>query len=86
MMCLVEVGNAPKPQASCALPFMPNMRIYTNTALVRKAQEFAMESLLLHHALDCPVCDQGGECELQNKVLTTVLIEEVFIYLFLIFG
>ncbi|CAM9773063.1 unnamed protein product, partial [Ascophyllum nodosum] len=46
-MCLVEVGNAPKPQASCALPFMPNMRIYTNTALVRKAQEFVMELLLL---------------------------------------
>ena len=67
MMCLVEVGNAPKPQASCALLFMPNTRIYTNTALVRKAQEFAMESLLLHHALDCPVCNQGGECELQEQ-------------------
>ena len=66
-MCLVEVSNAPKPQASCALPFMPSMRIFTNTALVRKAQEFVMELLLLHHPLDCPVCDQGGECELQEQ-------------------
>lgn len=66
-MCLVEVGNSPKPQASCALPFLPNMRIFTNTALVHKAQEFVMEFLLLHHPLDCPVCDQGGECELQEQ-------------------
>nr|UVW81750.1 NADH dehydrogenase subunit 11 [Sargassum horneri] len=66
-MCLVEVGNSPKPQASCALPFLPNMIIFTNTALVHKAQEFIMEFLLLHHPLDCPVCDQGGECELQEQ-------------------
>nr|YP_010156472.1 NADH dehydrogenase subunit 11 [Laminaria rodriguezii]QQY84995.1 NADH dehydrogenase subunit 11 [Laminaria rodriguezii] len=66
-MCLVEVSNSPKPQASCALPFLPNLRIFTNTALVRKAQESVMELLLLHHPLDCPVCDQGGECELQEQ-------------------
>ena len=66
-MCLVEVGNAPKPQASCALPFVPNMSIFTNSALVRKAREGVMEFLLLNHPLDCPICDQGGECDLQEQ-------------------
>jgi len=66
-MCLVEVSNSLKPQASCALPLLPYLKIFTNTALVRKAQEFVMELILLHHPLDCPVCDQGGECELQEQ-------------------
>lgn len=66
-MCLIEVSKSPKPQASCALPFFPKLRIFTNTALVRKAQEAVMELILLHHPLDCPVCDQGGECELQEQ-------------------
>nr|QWE51015.1 Nad11 [Phaeophyceae sp.] len=66
-MCLVEVNNSPKPQASCALPFLPGLRIFTTSALVRKAQEFVMELILLNHPLDCPICDQGGECELQEQ-------------------
>lgn len=66
-MCLVEIGNSPKPQASCALPFLPNMSIFTNSALVRKAREGVMEFLLLNHPLDCPICDQGGECDLQEQ-------------------
>ncbi len=66
-MCLVEVGNAPKPQVSCALPFLPNMSIFTNSALVRKAREGVMEFILLNHPLDCPICDQGGECDLQEQ-------------------
>lgn len=66
-MCLVEVGNAPKPQVSCALPFLPNMSIFTNSALVKKAREGVMEFILLNHPLDCPICDQGGECDLQEQ-------------------
>lgn len=66
-MCLVEVGNAPKPQVSCALPFLPNMAVFTNSALVKKAREGIMEFILLNHPLDCPICDQGGECDLQEQ-------------------
>lgn len=66
-MCLVEVGNAPKPQVSCALPFLPNMSVFTNSALVKKAREGVMEFILLNHPLDCPICDQGGECDLQEQ-------------------
>lgn len=65
-MCLVEQKGAPKPVASCAMPVMDGMEIYTNTDTVKKAREGVLEFLLMHHPLDCPVCDQGGECDLQD--------------------
>lgn len=65
-MCLVEVEKSPKPVASCAMPVLDNMKIYTNTPLVKKAREGVMEFLLVNHPLDCPICDQGGECDLQD--------------------
>ena len=66
-MCLVEVEKSPKPVASCAMPVMPGMNIKTTTDLVKKAREGVMEFLLINHPLDCPICDQGGECELQDQ-------------------
>ncbi|KAI9015171.1 G subunit of NADH dehydrogenase, partial [Gaertneriomyces semiglobifer] len=66
-MCLVEVERSPKPVASCAMPVMPNMVIKTDTPLVKKAREGVMEFLLANHPLDCPICDQGGECDLQDQ-------------------
>jgi len=66
-MCLVEVANSPKPVASCALPVLNNMQIYVDTPLVKKARENVLEILLLNHPLDCPICDQGGECDLQDQ-------------------
>ncbi|KAI9267442.1 G subunit of NADH dehydrogenase [Sporodiniella umbellata] len=66
-MCLVEVERAPKPIASCAYPVMPGMKVKTNSPLVHKAREGVMEFLLYNHPLDCPVCDQGGECDLQDQ-------------------
>eukprot|EP00898_Chlorokybus_atmophyticus_P005067 jgi/Chlat1/5561/Chrsp369S05353 len=66
-MCLVEVEKSPKPVASCAMPAMPGMKIKTGTPLVKKAREGVMEFLLLNHPLDCPICDQGGECDLQDQ-------------------
>lgn len=69
-MCLVEVEKAPKCIASCAWPVMPNMAIYTNTPVVKKAREAVMEFLLANHPLDCPICDQGGECDLQDQAMT----------------
>eukprot|EP00803_Ostreobium_quekettii_P011543 evm.model.scf_418.1 EVM.evm.TU.scf_418.1 scf_418:2929-11411(-) len=69
-MCLVEVEKIPKPVASCAMPAGPNMNIKTDTPLVRKAREGVMEFLLLNHPLDCPICDQGGECDLQDQAMT----------------
>ncbi|TMJ19279.1 MAG: NADH-quinone oxidoreductase subunit G [Alphaproteobacteria bacterium] len=69
-MCLVEVKpGPPKPQASCALPAADNQEIFTNTPVVRKAREGVMEFLLINHPLDCPICDQGGECDLQDQAL-----------------
>jgi len=68
-MCLVEVEKVPKPVASCAYPLMPNMRIKTNSIMVHKAREGVMEFLLANHPLDCPICDQGGECDLQDQSL-----------------
>jgi len=68
-MCLVEVKNTVKPIASCAMPLMQNMEIYTNSFLVKKAREGVLEFLLVNHPLDCPICDQGGECDLQDQVL-----------------
>lgn len=66
-MCLVELEKSPKPVASCAMPAMPGMRIHTDTPLVHKAREGVMEFLLANHPLDCPICDQGGECDLQDQ-------------------
>eukprot|EP00887_Chlorella_sp_A99_P004651 scaffold4.g4651.t1 len=66
-MCLVEVEKSPKPVASCAMPAGPGMNIKTNTPLVKKAREGVMELLLINHPLDCPICDQGGECDLQDQ-------------------
>ena len=68
-MCLVEIKNAPKLQASCALPVSKDARIYTDTIAVRKAREGIMELLLINHPLDCPICDQGGECDLQDQAV-----------------
>ena len=66
-MCLVEMEKSPKPIASCAMPAAEGMNIKTNTALVEKARKGVMEFLLANHPLDCPVCDQGGECDLQDQ-------------------
>jgi NADH dehydrogenase (ubiquinone) Fe-S protein 1 len=68
-MCLVEVEKTPKPVASCAMPLMDGMKIYTDTPLVKKAREAVLEFLLLNHPLDCPICDQGGECDLQDQAI-----------------
>jgi NADH dehydrogenase subunit G (EC 1.6.5.3) len=65
-MCLVEMKNSPKPLASCAMPIAEGMEIFTNTETVKKAREGVLEFLLMHHPLDCPICDQGGECDLQD--------------------
>jgi len=69
-MCLVEVANSPKPVASCALPVLNNMKIFVNSPLVKKARENVLEMLLINHPLDCPICDQGGECDLQDQSRT----------------
>ena len=66
-MCLVELEKSPKPVASCAMPAAEGMNIKTNTAQVEKARKGVMEFLLANHPLDCPVCDQGGECDLQDQ-------------------
>ena len=66
-MCLVEMEKSPKPVASCAMPAAEGMNIKTNTAFVEKARKGVMEFLLANHPLDCPVCDQGGECDLQDQ-------------------
>ncbi len=66
-MCLVEVEKAPKPIASCAYPVADGMVVKTDTAMVRQARRGVMEFLLINHPLDCPICDQGGECDLQDQ-------------------
>lgn len=66
-MCLVEVERAPKPVASCAWPVQPGMVVKTDSPLAHKAREGVMEFLLSNHPLDCPICDQGGECDLQDQ-------------------
>jgi len=67
-MCLVEVKpGPPKPQASCALPAAEGQEIRTESEMVKKAREGVMEFLLINHPLDCPICDQGGECDLQDQ-------------------
>ncbi len=68
-MCLVEMEKSPKPIASCAMPAGDGMVIHTNTPLVQRAREGVMEFLLINHPLDCPICDQGGECDLQDQAM-----------------
>ena len=69
-MCLVEVKpGPPKPQASCALPAADKQEVRTDSPMVKKAREGVMEFLLINHPLDCPICDQGGECDLQDQSL-----------------
>jgi NADH-quinone oxidoreductase subunit G len=68
-MCLVEMEKSPKPIASCAMPVAEGMVIKTNTPLVHKARNGVMEFLLINHPLDCPICDQGGECDLQDQAM-----------------
>jgi len=68
-MCLVEQEKAPKPIASCAMPAAEGMVIHTDTPKVKKAREGVMEFLLINHPLDCPICDQGGECDLQDQAM-----------------
>ena len=68
-ICLVEVEKSPKPVVSCAMPVSKGMVIYTDTPLVKKVRESVIEFLLINHPLDCPICDQGGECDLQDETL-----------------
>ncbi len=68
-MCLVEVEKAPKPLPACATPCMPDMVVHTDSKVARDAQKGTMEFLLINHPLDCPICDQGGECELQDVAM-----------------
>ncbi len=65
-MCLVDVEKMPKPAPACATPVMEGMKVYTQTKRALDAQRNVMEFLLINHPLDCPICDQGGECELQD--------------------
>lgn len=68
-MCLVEVEKAPKPMPACATPVMDGMKVFTKSPAAISAQKATMEFLLINHPLDCPICDQGGECELQDLAL-----------------
>jgi len=68
-MCLVELEKAPKPIASCAFPAGDGMVIKTNSDSIKKARKGVMEFLLINHPLDCPICDQGGECDLQDQAM-----------------
>jgi len=68
-MCLVEVEKTPKPVASCAMPVAEGMVVKTDTPMVKKARNGVMEFLLINHPLDCPICDQGGECDLQDEAM-----------------
>ncbi|MDQ2972548.1 MAG: 2Fe-2S iron-sulfur cluster-binding protein, partial [Pseudomonadota bacterium] len=67
--CLVEVEKSPKPAPACATPIAPGMKVFTRSDKAVKAQRSVMEFLLINHPLDCPICDQGGECELQDVSL-----------------
>src|SRR5579883_1449503 len=68
-MCLVEQEKAPKPIASCAMPAADGMVIHTDSEKAKKARKGVMEFLLINHPLDCPICDQGGECDLQDQAM-----------------
>ena len=66
-MCLIELKTSLKPVVSCTMTILNKMQIYTNSPLVKKSRENILEFLLLNHPLDCPICDQGGECDLQDQ-------------------
>ncbi len=68
-MCLVEIERAPKPVSSCSFPVADNMVVKTDSPMVRNGRRGVMEFLLINHPLDCPICDQGGECDLQDQAL-----------------
>ncbi|MBI1216436.1 MAG: NADH-quinone oxidoreductase subunit G [Alphaproteobacteria bacterium] len=68
-MCLVEVEKSPKPVASCAMPCGEDMKVHTQSPLAKKARKGVIEMLLINHPLDCPICDQGGECDLQDQTV-----------------
>ena len=68
-MCLVEVEKAPKPMPACATPVAEGMKVFTKSPKAIAAQKATMEFLLINHPLDCPICDQGGECELQDLAM-----------------
>ncbi|HYA46478.1 MAG TPA: NADH-quinone oxidoreductase subunit NuoG [Burkholderiales bacterium] len=65
-MCLVQIEKAPKPQPACATPVIDGMKVFTHSEYAKQAQDGVMEFLLINHPLDCPICDQGGECQLQD--------------------
>ena len=65
-MCLVEIENVPKPVPACATPVTDGMKVFTKSTMALDAQKSVMEFLLINHPLDCPICDQGGECDLQD--------------------
>ena len=69
-MCLVEVEKSPKPVASCAMPCADGMKVFTQSPIAQKARKGVMEMLLVNHPLDCPICDQGGECDLQDQAVS----------------
>ena len=68
-MCLVDVEGNPKPQPACSTPASAGMRVHTNNEKAKASQKAVMEFLLINHPLDCPICDQGGECELQDVAM-----------------
>ncbi len=68
-MCLVEIEKSPKLMPACAIKISPDMKVYTKTNLVKKTRENILEFLLINHPLDCPICDQGGECDLQDQAM-----------------
>jgi NADH-quinone oxidoreductase subunit G len=68
-MCLVEVEGAWKPLPACATPVTDGMKVHTNSPKAIASQKSVMEFLLINHPLDCPICDQGGECELQDVAM-----------------
>ena len=81
-MCLVEIKNSPKPIVSCSMnarSSLKNGKIFTNSPLIKKARENILEFLLLNHPLDCPICDQGGECDLQDPSFFLAFRKNVFI-------
>src|ERR1700743_1457679 len=68
-MCLVEVEKSPKALPACATPVTPQMKVFTASEIAVDAQQAVMQYLLINHPLDCPICDQGGECELQDLAM-----------------